>query len=330
MNHIHSLTNIMSFTHFTICIQVTRHKIATEAVCHWLVHEQLTEDGHVFHPKDRGTPWTKCYRPTSPQCYYFIQHLYENHNPVLGTPIEADLLWKDVKSIQVNGGVGKTKTMRDRVKPIALRYIQSDMPDVYEVQAARRADLNAATATQSIGPDSATESETEDESSESESSAEQTPRREEHGGCVYIMCSGWVGSDGNNTKGNIMIAHSKHHYTLAVTPSESVDRRSRRISTRITDRSCWPLGTKISTKFDGISYTGVVTKILPATHEDEQLWHVTYVDGDEADLDKTEMEQARKLYVDGRVGNDSSDDDDDDDDDDEPSSSVDEYDPFDE
>ena len=55
-------------------------------------------------------------------------------------------MWKEVKSIQVKGGPGKTKTIRDRVTPIALRYIQSDMPDVYEVQAARRAELNAAAA----------------------------------------------------------------------------------------------------------------------------------------------------------------------------------------
>ena len=47
-----------------------------------------------------------------------------------------------------------------------------------------------------------------------------------------------------------------------------------------------------------------MSKILPATHDDVQLWHVTYDDGDEEDLDSKEMDQARKLYVDGRVGND--------------------------
>ena len=59
-----------------------------------------------------------------------------------------------------------------------------------------------------------------------------------------------------------------------------------------------------------------------------------YDDGDEADLDENEMEQARKLYVDGRVDVDSNDDDSDDDSDDDDgspsdnSSSGDEYDPF--
>ena len=75
-----------------------------------------------------------------------------------------------------------------------------------------------------------------------------------------------------------------------------------------------------------------MSKILLATHEDEKLWHVTYDDGDEADLDENEMQQARKLYVDESVGNDTNgdddSDDDDDNDDDSNSSSGDEYDPF--
>ena len=118
---------------------MTRHRKAKEAVCNWLVHEKLNEDGFAFHPKDGGSPWTKCIRPTSSQYYYFIQHLHEVHNPALGTPYEAELVFKDVKDINTKGSAGKTKLLRERVRPIAAKYIASDMPDVYEVQAARRA-----------------------------------------------------------------------------------------------------------------------------------------------------------------------------------------------
>ena len=84
----------------------------------------------------------------------------------------------------------------------------------------------------------------------------------------------------------------------------------RRFSTRIVARSCWPVGTKITTKFDGVSYVGEVSKILPPTREDQQLWHVTYDDGNEADLDRKEMKLTRDLYLDEMVDVDSIDDDD--------------------
>ena len=106
---------------------------------------------------------------------------------------------------------------------------------------------------------------------------------------------------------------------------------TRRVSTRIVVVSCWPVGTKIVTKFSGVPYVGTVTKILPPTREDKQLWHVQYDDGDEADLDEKEMETARKLYVDTMLDVDVDPNDDDDDDDsssDNNRSSDDEYHPF--
>ena len=66
------------------------------------------------------------------------------------------------------------------------------------------------------------------------------------------------------------------------------------------------MGTKITTNFDGVPYVGAVREILLPTHEDKQLWHVRYDDGDEADLDEKEMEQARKLFIDGSVDVDAS------------------------
>ena len=89
---------------------------------------------------------------TSAQCYYFVQHLHENHHPALGLPYEAEVTFKAVKQLQIKGGAGKTKLMREKVKPIAERYISSDMTDVYEVQAARRASrLSALTSSSEHG-----------------------------------------------------------------------------------------------------------------------------------------------------------------------------------
>ena len=119
-------------------MQKTRLSKAKDAVCNWLVHLKLSEDGHSFHPRDGGAPWTKVHRPTAAQCYFFVQQLHESHHSALGTPFQAEQFSKEIKEIHVRGGPGVTKSLRDRVRPIGEKYILSDMSDVYEVQAARR------------------------------------------------------------------------------------------------------------------------------------------------------------------------------------------------
>ena len=62
----------------------------------------------------------------------------------------------------------------------------------------------------------------------------------------------------------------------------------------------WPVGTMIARSFSGNNYTGSVTHILPATDEDEKLWHVRYhVDDDEEELDEEEMKAAHSLFENG-------------------------------
>ena len=66
---------------------------------------------------------------------------------------------------------------------------------------------------------------------------------------------------------------------------------------QMNDDSDWPKGTLISRQFEGVSYIGTVTHILPATADDEQLWHVRYADGDEEDLNAEEMRLFRDQYL---------------------------------
>ena len=118
-----------------LCVQTTRWRKATDAVCRWLIHEKLQEEGHQFHPKD-GTPWTKVHRPSAAFCFYFVQYVHDRHFPLLGSLGDADRVLADIKKLKVAGGAGVTNVLRDRVEPpIAKMYIEDQMPDAYEVQA---------------------------------------------------------------------------------------------------------------------------------------------------------------------------------------------------
>ena len=79
-------------------------------------------------------------------------------------------------------------------------------------------------------------------------------------------------------------------------------RNSVRLSARtIPER--WPVGTMVASTFDSVTYIASVTHILPATDDDEKLWHVVYEDDDdEEDLNEKEMESAYELYLNGVGG----------------------------
>ena len=160
-----------------------------------------------------------------------------------------------------------TNNLRERVRPIALKYIDSDMPDVFEVQAARRASAAAAAVAQPA-------------MTVVHSSTQSTP---------------------DITSGSDSDSDSESVVEEEPTPRSRIQTRNNNNSSPddgIVQDNRWPVGTMIASDFDDDVYGGSVTHIHAATTEDVQLWHVMYDDGDQADLDSTEMELARKLYLD--------------------------------
>ena len=86
------------------------------------------------------------HRPAAAFCFYFVQYVHDRHFPLLGSLGDADRVLADIKKLKTAGGAGVTNVLRDRVRPIAELYIQDQMTDVYEVQAARRAVFTTAAA----------------------------------------------------------------------------------------------------------------------------------------------------------------------------------------
>ena len=82
--------------------QDVRWKKATDNVCHWLVHLKLQEAGHVFHPRDGVAPWTKCKRPSSSDCYYFMQYIHDRHKLLLN---DVPTAFTDCKHMKLAGHI---------------------------------------------------------------------------------------------------------------------------------------------------------------------------------------------------------------------------------
>ena len=72
-------------------------------------------------------------------------------------------------------------------------------------------------------------------------------------------------------------------------------RRSQRTKTKSKspDTVTFPLGTRVARDFDGVVYTGEITKLYPDT---PHMCQITYSDGDTEDMEAGQVEYANQLY----------------------------------
>ena len=78
--------------------------------------------------------------------------------------------------------------------------------------------------------------------------------------------------------------------TAAASPKKK--RRSQRKKT--TPKISFQVGTRIARDFDGVLYTGEITKLYP---DDPNVCEVTYSDGDTEDLESDQVHYATQLYA---------------------------------